>query len=99
MDDTPVEYMMRRFGDSGKRPEEFRAILGRFGLSGHHHLQPICKLSGGQKVCAVCVVISFFFPFVRVSSATLLHMHTRKHLHHHLPALYTGTCGICIALS
>lgn len=50
MEETPVEYMLRRFSDSGKRPEEFRAILGRFGLSGHHHLQPICKLSGGQKV-------------------------------------------------
>lgn len=30
-----------------------RAMLGRFGLSGHHHLQPITKLSGGQKVRSV----------------------------------------------
>jgi hypothetical protein len=29
-----------------------RQQLGRFGLSGHHHLQPITKLSGGQKARA-----------------------------------------------
>ena len=31
---------------SGKKLEDVRAMLGRFGLSGHHHLQPILKLSG-----------------------------------------------------
>lgn len=31
---------------AGMKMEDMRAMLGRFGLSGHHHLQPICKLSG-----------------------------------------------------
>ena len=35
---------------AGFKATEMRAMLGRFGLSGHHHLQPITKLSGGQKV-------------------------------------------------
>jgi hypothetical protein len=31
---------------SGLRMDGLRRMLGRFGLSGHHHLQPIQKLSG-----------------------------------------------------
>ena len=31
---------------SGHKMEGMRSMLGRFGLSGHHHLQPIAKLSG-----------------------------------------------------
>lgn len=31
---------------SGLRMDGLRRMLGRFGLSGHHHLQPIAKLSG-----------------------------------------------------
>eukprot|EP00889_Picochlorum_renovo_P001733 jgi/Picre1/28763/NNA_004162.t1 len=49
-DVSPVEYLQ---GISGLRPEEIRAKLGKFGLSGHHHLQPICKLSGGQKARSI----------------------------------------------
>ena len=33
-------------------------MLGRFGLSGHHHLQPIVKLSGGQKSRVVFAAIA-----------------------------------------
>ncbi len=35
-----------RLPQSGLKMEELRAMLGRFGLAGHHHLQPIVKLSG-----------------------------------------------------
>ena len=35
-----------------------RAMLGRFGLSGHHHLVPIVKLSGGQKARVVFAAIA-----------------------------------------
>ena len=38
---------------SGMKMEDMRAMLGRFGLSGHHHLQPICKLSGAAHRRAV----------------------------------------------
>ena len=41
----PVVFSMQ----SSLKPEQMRQQLGRFGLSGHHHLQPICKLSSGQK--------------------------------------------------
>jgi ATP-binding cassette, subfamily F, member 1 len=64
MDDTPVEYLMRRFPTSGLRPEQMRAQLGRFGLAGHHHLQPICKLSGGQKARVVFTAISLANPHI-----------------------------------
>ena len=41
-----------------------RAYLGRFGLSGHHHLQPICKLSGGQKARVVFTSICLANPHI-----------------------------------
>jgi ATP-binding cassette subfamily F protein 1 len=37
---------MNKFPEVGLKPEGMRAMLGRFGLSGHHHLTPIVKLSG-----------------------------------------------------
>ena len=49
---------------SGLKPEQMRAQLGRFGLSGHHHLQPICKLSGGQKSRVVFTSISLAAPHI-----------------------------------
>ena len=39
-------------------------MLGRFGLSGHHHLQPICKLSGGQKARVVFTAIALGEPHI-----------------------------------
>jgi ATP-binding cassette subfamily F protein 1 len=45
-DENPVEYLMNKFPEVGLKPEGMRAMLGRFGLSGHHHLTPIVKLSG-----------------------------------------------------
>ena len=49
---------------AGLKPEQMRAQLGRFGLSGHHHLQPICKLSGGQKARVVFTSISLGNPHI-----------------------------------
>ena len=46
MDVNPVEYLMTKFPEAGLKPEQMRAMLGKFGLSGHHHLTPIVKLSG-----------------------------------------------------
>lgn len=50
--------------ESRLKPEEMRARLGRFGLSGHHHLTPICKLSGGQKARVVFTSISLSQPHI-----------------------------------
>jgi ATP-binding cassette subfamily F protein 1 len=57
-DTSPVEYLMNKFPTEGLKPEDMRAKLGKFGLSGHHHLQPICKLSGGQKARVVFAAIA-----------------------------------------
>ena len=63
-DETPVEYLRMRHGSLGLRPEDIRARLGRFGLSGHHHLQPIAKLSGGQKARVVFADIAMGNPHI-----------------------------------
>jgi ATP-binding cassette, subfamily F, member 1 len=63
-DTSPVEYLMTKFPDLGLRPEHMRGTLGRFGLSGHHHLQPICKLSGGQKARVVFAAIALSNPHI-----------------------------------
>jgi hypothetical protein len=41
-----------------------RAMLGRFGLSGSHHLTPIVKLSGGQKARVVFASIALSQPHI-----------------------------------
>ena len=64
LDVTPVMYLMEKFPDSGYRVEQMRAKLGKFGLSGHHHMQPIVKLSGGQKARVVFAAISLSKPHI-----------------------------------
>lgn len=54
----PSTSPLRRYILPGLKREDMRARLGRFGLSGHHHLQPICKLSGGQKARVVFAAIA-----------------------------------------
>lgn len=45
MDDTPVEYLLRTYGhmrkddDTELKEYDVRAMLGKFGLAGHHHHQ------------------------------------------------------------
>ena len=53
-----------RFPESGLKPEQMRAKLGKFGLAGQHHLTPICKLSGGQKARVVFATISLMEPHI-----------------------------------
>lgn len=43
----PVELMAQHF--PGHKSEEYRRMLGQFGVSGDLALQQICSLSGGQK--------------------------------------------------
>lgn len=47
MDQSAVEFLATKF--PGKSQEEYRAALGRFGLSGDLALQSVATLSGGQK--------------------------------------------------
>jgi len=64
MEDTPVSYLMNKFLGTVERLniEFVRATLGRFGLGGSHHLQPILKLSGGQKARVVFAAIALESP-------------------------------------
>lgn len=63
-DTSPVEYLLSKFPTSGLKAEDMRAKLGKFGLAGHHHLQPICKLSGGQKARVVFAAIALSNPHI-----------------------------------
>ena len=62
LDTVPVQYLLDRFPESGLSGEKMRAKLGKFGLEGKHHLQPIAKLSGGQKARVVFAAISLQQP-------------------------------------
>ncbi|GLC59464.1 hypothetical protein PLESTB_001490300 [Pleodorina starrii] len=63
-DENPVEYLLNKYPTAGLKPEGMRAMLGRFGLSGQHHLTPICKLSGGQKARVVFTSIALMNPHI-----------------------------------
>ncbi|KAJ1566710.1 hypothetical protein HK405_008747, partial [Cladochytrium tenue] len=45
--ESPAQFLAKKF--PGKTEEEYRRVLGRFGLTGMTALQPIGTLSGGQK--------------------------------------------------
>lgn len=60
----PVQYLLDKFPEAGLKPEQMRAELGKFGLSGQHHLTPICKLSGGQKARVVFTAIKLSEPHI-----------------------------------
>jgi len=50
---TPVSYLRHTFPELNV--QMIRNALGKFGLEGHHHLQEIATLSGGQKSRVVFV--------------------------------------------
>ena len=64
MDETPVDYLISKYPEARLKPEQMRAVLGKFGLSGHHHLTPITKLSGGQKARVVFSSIYLMNPHI-----------------------------------
>ncbi|MCL7025903.1 hypothetical protein MKW94_003014 [Papaver nudicaule] len=49
--ETPVQYLLRLNPEQGLRKQQaVRARLRKFGLPGRNHLQPIVKLSGGERL-------------------------------------------------
>ena len=64
LDTHAVEYLLTKFPRAGLGAEQMRAKLGKFGLEGKHHLQPINKLSGGQKARVVFTAISLSEPHI-----------------------------------
>ena len=74
MDLTAVGYMTERFSGIGLKVEQARAKLGKFGLPGANHLQPICKLSGGQKARVVFAAISLSQPHILIFDEPTNHL-------------------------
>ena len=64
LDTHAVQYLLEKFPRAGLGAEQMRAKLGKFGLEGKHHLQPINKLSGGQKARVVFTAISLSEPHI-----------------------------------
>lgn len=71
IDQTPLDYLLSRFQGT---PTELRAMLGRFGLRGHHHLQPIATLSGGQKARVVFASIAISKPHILLMDEPTNHL-------------------------
>lgn len=77
MDETPVSYLQRKYktSDGGSyKDHEIRAKLGKFGLPGHNHLQPIVKLSGGQKARVVFTAIALSNPHILLMDEPTNHL-------------------------
>lgn len=60
MNQNSVELMQSRFPN--RTIEEYRAELGKFGVSGDLALQPLISLSGGQKSRVAFALLSFARP-------------------------------------
>ncbi|KAJ3186117.1 hypothetical protein HDU82_004260, partial [Entophlyctis luteolus] len=61
---SSVQFLSARF--PGRTEEEYRRVLGRFGLTGTSALQPIGTLSGGQKSRVVFAAMSLSNPHVLI---------------------------------
>jgi len=62
MNQNPIEFLQSRFKEYSEH--ELRGMLGRFGLTGKTHLQPISLLSGGQKSRVVLAEICMQHPHI-----------------------------------
>lgn len=81
-----------RFPEAGLKPEGMRAILGRFGLSGHHHLQ--ASRRPAYLCCCLALMLlaqtaswgsGFVCPVLCLSWATAVHTHTPGQTHNTPP--------------
>jgi ATP-binding cassette subfamily F protein 2 len=61
---TPVEYISRKFQEKypANRLEEWRAVVGTYGIPSDYHMQPIKNLSDGLKTRLVFCDISLHNP-------------------------------------
>jgi len=64
MDDSPIDYLLRKYPQEDMGVPQLRALLGRFGLPGFAHVAPIFTLSGGQKARVVFASMSIMAPHV-----------------------------------
>lgn len=74
MRNDPVTFLLEKFPQKNMKPEEMRALLGKFGLPGQSHLRPIQNLSGGQKARVVLANISLSEPHLLVLDEPTNHL-------------------------
>jgi ATP-binding cassette subfamily F protein 3 len=61
---SALEFLQKKF--PGKTEEEYRGVLGRFGISGNTAIQPMRTLSGGQKSRVVFAMMALNNPHILI---------------------------------
>ena len=75
VDKTPVEYILDKFNHRGELNEQtVRGYLGKNGLEGTKHKEPIKNLSGGQKVRVSLVELQLKDPHILVMDEPTNHL-------------------------
>jgi ATP-binding cassette subfamily F protein 3 len=69
---SPVTFLSQKF--PGMVEEEYRRILGRFGITGMTALQHIGTLSGGQKSRVMFAVMSMMNPHILILDEPTSHL-------------------------
>ena len=82
----PVEVMQKEF--PGKKVEEYRRMLGQFGVTGDMALQQIDSLSGGQKSRVAFAVLCGHNPNFLVLGKLILTLKGSSQIREHLIILH-----------
>ncbi len=69
---SPVSFLAARY--PGYLEEEYRRILGKFGLTGQTAVQPMQTLSGGQKSRVVFAMMALINPHILVLDEVSNHL-------------------------
>jgi ATP-binding cassette subfamily F protein 3 len=69
---SPLELFTSKY--PGQTEEEYRGVLGRFGITGQTALQPIQTLSGGQKSRVVFAMMAMNNPHILVLDEVTNHL-------------------------
>jgi len=64
LEKSPLEFMRDKFAELDYEVEQWRSIVGRYGITGHHQTSPIGIMSDGLKSRLVFAIISLNSPHV-----------------------------------